>query len=378
MPILPTSWAFGEGRERETFQHLIDKQNGPRKPLVEPKPDGDQSRNAIATSGENGAKQTSLFPNRPYTGPVAEYRILGVEEYPAAVELWTDVFRVERGFFTSLLKGGGDGDNHSFGAFENGAIVSSVHVFMRQIRDRDSTPLKVGGIGSVSTHPDHRKHGHSGRLLQLAIEAMEREGCVWSFLGTGVNDHYARYGWRTVSTPDLWGTVRSDVSGKATMLTPDDTTLDAMATLYEAETARRPMATVRSNQVWRTAVRYRLDPAKGFTLGTFAGDRLTAYLAVANPWGRWAIVDAAGDESEYPHLFAAAATQLRSRDVRDVLCLLPEASAGMKAFSTIVEKVHLAESRSEMVRPIADRLSWPNLFAMYGDPRGRHCHLDAF
>jgi predicted N-acetyltransferase YhbS len=309
---------------------------------------------------------------------VAEYRTLSVDEYPEAVRLWTDVFRVEEGFFTSLLEGGSEGDNVSVAAIEDGAIVSSVHVFMRRIRDRDGVPLKVGGIGSVSTHSDHRKKGHSGRLLTLALEAMEREGCVWSFLGTGVNDHYARYGWRTVSTPELWGTIRGDVTGKAKLLTPDNATLEAMTPLYEAASAKRPLATVRSDQAWRTAVRYRLSPERGFLLGTYSDERLVAYVAVANFWGKWVIVDVAGEEAAFPTLFAAAATEFRARNVQDVRCLLPQESAGMRAFAAIVDGIHLAESRGEMVRPIADRISWPDLFALYGDPRGRHCLLDAF
>lgn len=308
---------------------------------------------------------------------MAEYRPLRNDEKPP-IELWTRVFGVEEPFFTSLLDGGGAEDNLSLAALEGEEVVSSVHVFMRRIRDREGRPLKVGGIGSVSTDPGHRKQGHSGRLLEIAVEAMEREGCEWSFLGTGVNDHYAKYGWRTVSTPFRQGTLRIVNPVEATALAPDNATLAAMAPLYEASSATRPMATVRSERTWDTAIRYRLRPEQAAIFGAFDGDRLTAYLVVRNSWGSWTFSEVAGDEARLPELFLAAGSYLVDRKATRVVSILPENPVSLQGFASVVEKVELGEARGEMVRPIADRIDWPDLFALYGDPRGRHCDLDAF
>ncbi len=298
---------------------------------------------------------------------------------PEAVDLWTTVFGVGKPFFTSLLEGGGTGDNVSLAAIEGGRIVSSVHVFMRRIRDREGRPQKVGGIGSVSTHPDYRKRGHSGRLLTMAMESMEREGCVWSLLGTGVNDHYALYGWRTVSTPEPWGALRADTAGQAARLVPDDATLAEMAPLYDATSATRPMATVRSERTWRTAVRYRLNPADPFLFGAYEGDRLSAYLVVrvSSDGSSADFVEASGSPERLPSLFGAAAQALRAKGIERVTSALPEGRES-EAFAGVVDAVRRAESRGAMLRPIADRISWPDLFALYGDPRGRHCDLDTF
>ncbi len=302
-----------------------------------------------------------------------EFRELSPEEFGKPVALWTDVFPVGERFFTSLLD---SCEGTSMAAFADGEVVSSVHVFMRHIRDREGRPLKVGGIGSVSTHPDYRKRGLSGRLLEMALAAMEREGCVWSFLGTGVNDHYARYGWRTVSTPERWGELREDASGEAVELTPADATLDAMATLYDAETTNRPMATVRTPEMWREAVRYRLS-GQALVLGAHDGGQLAAYVVARNPWGRWAFVEAAGDPTRYPELFGAMAARLRRKAESHVQAHLPDGPA-MAAFASVVDHVRPGEDRGAMLRPIVDRISWPDLFALYGDPRGRHGDLDAF
>ncbi|CAN5683880.1 hypothetical protein BH11ARM2_BH11ARM2_09370 [soil metagenome] len=310
-----------------------------------------------------------------------ECRALREGELPDAVRLWTEVFDVESDFFTSLLEGGEPGEGLSYGAFAGGRIVSSVHVFMRLIRDREGRPMKVGGIGSVSTHPDFRKQGLSGRLLELAVAGMEEAGCVWSFLGTGVNDHYARYGWRTVSTPDLTGDLLPNAEGDVRTLTPDDATLDEMARLYEPFAAARPMAHVRSPRAWRTALLYRLDPVRAGIFGSFDGDRLVAYLVAIGSGDHRGFIDAAcepGEEGRFPGLFAGAAGRLWEDGVRKASCALPEWAGLLDAYRTVVPEPVPGEHRGAMLRPIADRIGWADLLALYGDPRGRQSNLDAF
>lgn len=311
---------------------------------------------------------------------MTEYRLLAAEEYPAAVELWTKVFSVDREFFTSLLDGGQSEDNISVAALEDGEIVASVHVFIRQIRGRDSVPMKVGGIGSVSTHPDHRKKGHSGRLLDMAIAEMEKAGCVWSYLGTGVNDHYARYGWKTISTNFPFGKLRSVLMGEGKLIDPE-TSLDEMAALHSEFSAIQPMATIRTHQAWRTAVRYRIDPERATTVGAHEDGRLVAYVVVHNSWGAWSLADAAyapGFENTVAGMFVEAARVAREKGAEKLFSNLPHDPVVDAAFAATVEEVIPGETRGMMARPIADRISWPNLAALLADPAGRHSPLDAF
>lgn len=308
---------------------------------------------------------------------MAEYRTLERDESPP-VALWTDVFGVEEPFFTSLL---GDEDL-SFAAFEKGKAVSSVHVFVREIRDREGRPLKVGGIGSVSTHPDHRKHGHSGQLLEMAIEGMERAGCVWSLLGTGVNDHYARYGWRTVSTPHRTGSPRpGSFSGYGTsqIIGPNAAIVNEMARLHAETTATQPMATVRSPLAWQTAVRYRLSPDQATVFASSREGRMVAYLVVRGSGQSVRYAEIAGEPASYRDLLVSVAAALNGYDVKEIVFDLPPTPELTRAFEDAVAGlVRLNESRGTMLRPIADRISWPDLLALYGDPRGRHGELDAF
>lgn len=85
-----------------------------------------------------------------------------------------------------------------FVAVANGQIVSTVRVFHRYIY-LNGRIVAMGGIGEVSTKPEHRRQGLSGRLLEMAIEYMTSCGMVISSLGTGVPQHYARYGWEPVA-----------------------------------------------------------------------------------------------------------------------------------------------------------------------------------
>ena len=65
------------------------------------------------------------------------FRTLTPEEMPTAVQLWVDVFGVEAPFFQTLLDGDPPG-GVSVGAFEDGKLVSSVHVFIRWFRKERS------------------------------------------------------------------------------------------------------------------------------------------------------------------------------------------------------------------------------------------------
>ena len=72
---------------------------------------------------------------------------------------------------------------HTFVAVEAaGNLLSTVRYWLRDIRDANGTPQRVGCVASVVTVESARRQGHARELMQLAIEAMRAEGCAWSFL----------------------------------------------------------------------------------------------------------------------------------------------------------------------------------------------------
>lgn len=315
----------------------------------------------------------------------ATYRVLQPDEYPQAVDLWVRVFGVEDRFFTSLIDGGAPDDSISLGAFVDGVIVASVHIYMRQIRDRGGKALKVGGIGNVSTDEAYRKQGHSGKLLELAIGEMEHAGCAWSYLGTGVNDHYARYGWATVSSPYINGTLTSEKTNETgKVVLPVEITnevLEEMAKIYAKFTLYRPMAHVRSIQTWKTAIEYRLT-RPGIEVFPFTGEAgFIGYLVTNRQGDRIHLTDAAchaGHEADLSNLIAQKLTDFRNDGMTKATYALPMGSFLRASFENACESHWLAEGRSWMVRPISDRISHAEVAAIHAEHSGRHCDLDNF
>ena len=77
---------------------------------------------------------------------------------------------------------------------QDGSIVSCVAIYPAEIQWGDAV-LKIGGIGGVSTHPDVRRQGHAGRILQDCIDVMTEQDYDLSILWTGLADYYRRWGW---------------------------------------------------------------------------------------------------------------------------------------------------------------------------------------
>ncbi len=309
------------------------------------------------------------------------FRTLTLEEMPTAIQLWVDVFGVEAAFFQTLIDGD-PADWVSLGAFEDDRLVSSVHVFMRWFRDRDATPLKVGGIGSVSTLPEARSKGYSSKLLQMAIKEMETRECVWSYLGTGVNDHYAKQGWRTVSTQCFRGKLKEVNSAEVLATdTVSDSLLASMCQVHLHCFRSKPMSNGRAPVMWDTAVRYRLTGANDEVFTQFDDKWLKAYLVTRRWEGRMEIVEAAcapGADAILDDLIAKRMAYAYTQGVRNVTSMIAEQGVGHQAFVSACSEVNPAEDRAWMVLPIANRITLPDLVALHADPRGRRSDLDNF
>ena len=79
----------------------------------------------------------------------------------------------------------------------DGRIGSVVHGHALRVLGREGETWVMGAVGEGSTPPEHRHHGYSTMALQDSIALMERIGCDFSMLGTGIHSFYERLGWRT-------------------------------------------------------------------------------------------------------------------------------------------------------------------------------------
>ena len=84
---------------------------------------------------------------------------------------------------------------------DDGEIVATLRVWDRTVRV-GGTAVKMGGIGGVGTHPDHRRRGHASAMLRDAVDWMRSRGYLTSVLFTEVaTEFYRRHGWASVPMP---------------------------------------------------------------------------------------------------------------------------------------------------------------------------------
>jgi len=116
-----------------------------------------------------------------------------------------------------------------------GWIVSTVRVFDRDVY-LGGRKVGMGGIGEVSTHPDHREQGLSSRLLQSAVDYMADKYEI-SMLGTGLFHHYGKHGWQQspTFTKAVEVTPAQAPAGCAVAIVsePDGALLDTLSVLYD-------------------------------------------------------------------------------------------------------------------------------------------------
>ena len=150
---------------------------------------------------------------------------------------------------------------------EQGRIVAHLRIWDRQIRVRGAT-LRVGGIGSVLTHPDFRGRGYAQALIRDAELYMQQAGYDLGMLFTIIGTpFYAKLGWIPLPLPTFSfpvGEPTTAFSDSARIL--DDTAdLPAVMALYDAANANQTGTEIRNSGYWRSGPsRYRkLFPQKG-------------------------------------------------------------------------------------------------------------------
>src|SRR5919204_2423848 len=116
-----------------------------------------------------------------------DYRLLRADEVDAACDLWMEVYPDSLGHeawrreFLSIPQ---HLEHTRVAVDPDGTLLSTVHYWLRHIRDVDGTPLQVGGISHVVTRANARRQGHAARLMDLTLAAIHEDGCAWSLLFT--------------------------------------------------------------------------------------------------------------------------------------------------------------------------------------------------
>ena len=137
----------------------------------------------------------------------------------------------------------------------DGRLIASVTCYSRPtcIADRIAP---AACLGSVCTHPEHRRQGYLRQVLAEAIEWMTGAGFLCSFL-YGQERVYGGSGWRILTSFDLTADLRvrddygRDISARRV---DPDRDLPILAGIYERHCSRLTGPTVRSPEYWRRRI----------------------------------------------------------------------------------------------------------------------------
>ena len=187
-----------------------------------------------------------------------EFRALQSKELDAWFDHVAAVFTIRRQYFMNHWYNDPWQDLEGIRvAVDNGKIVSTVRVFIRQMY-LHGEPVSAGGIGEVSTLPEYRRRGLATQLLQDAIRFMEAQNIVISALG-GSQRIYSVEGWEKI--PRYFVRVLMPAKSDAAFhIRPVDfdsaTELERLASLHDAYSRRFNGAFVRDHpRYWRDWVR---------------------------------------------------------------------------------------------------------------------------
>ena len=310
-------------------------------------------------------------------------RGLTEQDWPDALVLAERVFGVGPWLFHSLHQGSSDrrfGD--ASGAWVDGELVSLVDVFFRQVRMPEGQTAKMGGIGTVCTHPNFRGQGLSGRLINRVDQVMIEQGTDWSMLFTGVQGHYARFGW--VEVPRYWFEKESfsvPDSPKCSMRIeakewwkPGE--IQLLTGLYDQSAKAIPVTCVRDEKQWNFATRERLNRPETRTFLAWNGEKLAGYL-VAKLGNDLDLVESAGDSQVLEALAHAACTWALSEGKTSLSLNLPSRQvAALPAWTSegAIEK----SGNWTMVKAISDRWSQAELEHLFTSKQAHHFSLDDF
>ena len=189
-----------------------------------------------------------------------EYRTARGNDEERALDLWSSALEVDRDALRRESRSDPRFRERTFvAATPDGSVVSALQYWVRDIRDAEGAPRRAGYVYTLATRPDARGLGHAGRLLERASTAMQHEGCAWALLlTTEARGFYERHGWRAFPRAVWQGTLRDDLAFAPTPYIVRDFDperepggWDAIAAVYAAANARRPLTVVRDSAYWR-------------------------------------------------------------------------------------------------------------------------------
>lgn len=293
--------------------------------------------------------------------------IVGADEIETLVHLWTTVFGIPASAFETTYNSYLPNERISLVVKDGGVPVSCVQIFRAELGWFTGT-ARVGAIANVSTLPSHRGKGLSSLLLTESLAQMRDRNCHWSYLFTGVPQHYARFGWSDVfqdeaifEIPEQEGSLQTIESG------------DWMHKIY-ASASRHPLWQQRTDLAWQT----RLGPIRPWPNRVLIGEPRSDYAALsleedATIVLEWAVLP--GNKAAATARLAAAARAAGKPKLKILKGIL-EAGSGL--LETELSEPNWSRIGRGMVLPLKDGLTHGEIQRLFDAPRAHFSPLDAF
>ncbi len=312
-----------------------------------------------------------------------EVRGLAEKDWPDALVLAERVFGVGPWLFHSQHKSSLDRRfSDACGAWVDGELVSLVDVFFRQVRMPDAQTAKMAGIGTVCTHPCYRSQGLSGRLIKRVDQVMIEQGAEWSMLFTGVQSHYARYGW--VEVPRSWrekeqASVPDQPVSSLRIEAKDWWKLNEpmmLADLYNAASDGLSASVVRDKEQWNGANRERMNRPECRTFLAWEEEKLAGYM-IASLGSELELTEASGGQAALEQLSHAACSWAAAEGKSRVNIKLPARQTALLP-PWLLEGAEMKSGSWTMVKTISGRWSQNELNELFTSNQTHHFELDNF
>ena len=238
----------------------------------------------------------------------------------------------------------------------DGRLVSAVQICERRIRV-GNVSLLMGGIGNVGTDPVFRGQGHSTRLIEDSIGAMESARMDFSLLYTGINPFYERLGWRGIPNSFYTGRLKESLNDtQYESLRPCnwDEDIDAIISIYDEFNKSRSGTAIRTRKYWMQWVKARSGNGSSFLIADDE-DGISGYIQcnydAENIWLR-EIGYRPDDYLTAERLINAAISEAHVKGVRTLWSHLPDESEILDILFRNTESIEKRYSSGGMYRII--------------------------
>lgn len=143
-----------------------------------------------------------------------------------------------------------------WGIFEEGKLNAELTLLPLEVYIQGQA-VSMGGIASVATWPEHRRHGYVAKLLRHILQIMNENGHTLSMLHPFLIPFYRKFGWevycdyKKYTIPVTKFPLKTEIKGSVRR---DDAELEILEQLYNHFAARYNGTLKRSTEWWQENV----------------------------------------------------------------------------------------------------------------------------